>query len=69
MAGDVEANAERILDRVLAAGAVGDLVVQERSSLSFTAHDGELEEHKVTSTRVYGVRAVKDDRAGIAYRL
>ena len=67
MAGDVEANAERILDRVRAAGAVGDLVVQERSSLSLTAHDGELEEHKVTSTRVYGVRAVKDDRAGIAY--
>ncbi len=67
MAPDIETNAERILDRVLAAGAVGDLVVQERSSLSLTAHDGELEEHKVTSTRVYGVRAVKDERAGIAY--
>ena len=67
MASEIEANAERILDRVTAAGAVGDLVVQERSSLSLTAHDGELEEHKVTSTRVYGVRAVKDARAGIAY--
>ena len=67
MAGGVEDNAERILDRILAAGAVGDLVVGEQSSLSLTAHDGELEEHKITSTRVYGVRVVKDDRTGIAY--
>ena len=67
MAGAVEASAARILDRILAAGAVGDLVVQQQSSLSLSAHDGELEEHKITSTRVYGVRAVKDDRAGVSY--
>ena len=67
MAGTVEANAERILDRVSATGATGDLVVQEQSSLSLKAHNGELEEHKVTSTRVYGVRVVRNDRAGIAY--
>ena len=63
----VEDNAGRVLDKVLASGAAGDLVVQEESSLSLKAHAGELEEHKVTSTRVYGVRVVKDDRAGIAY--
>ena len=63
----LEANAQRVLDKVLASGAVGDLVVQEESSLSLKAHAGELEEHKVTSTRVYGIRVVKDDRAGIAY--
>lgn len=67
MVDTVEANAQRVLDKVLAAGALGDLVVQEESALSLKAHDGELEEHKVTSTRVYGVRVVKDDRAGIAY--
>ncbi|MCE2462266.1 MAG: TldD/PmbA family protein, partial [Pseudomonadales bacterium] len=67
MTATLEANAQRVLDKVLAAGAVGDLVVQEESSLSLKAHAGELEEHKVTSTRVYGVRVVKDDRAGIAY--
>ena len=61
------ANAQRVLDKVLASGAVGDLLVQEESSLSLKAHAGELEEHKVTSTRVYGIRVVKDDRAGIAY--
>lgn len=63
----IEANAQHILDRVVAAGAAGDLVVEAASSLSLKAHAGELEEHKVTSTRVYGVRVVKDDRAGIAY--
>lgn len=67
MAATVEANAQRILDRVVASGAIGDLLVQEESSLSLKAHAGELEEHKVTSTRTYGVRVVKDDRAGIAY--
>ena len=63
----VEANAHRILGKVKASGAIGDLVVQEEAALSLTAHAGELEEHKVTSTRVYGVRVVKDGRAGIAY--
>ena len=67
MVATVETNAQRVLDKVLSAGALGDLVIQEESSLSLKAHDGELEEHKVTSTRVYGVRVVKDDRAGIAY--
>ncbi len=67
MVATVEANAQRVLDKVVGAGALGDLIVQEESSLSLKAHDGELEEHKVTSTRVYGVRVVKDDRAGIAY--
>ena len=67
MTATLEANAQRVLDKALASGAVGDLVVQEESSLSLKAHAGELEEHKVTSTRVYGIRVVKDDRAGIAY--
>ena len=60
-------SASRILGRVTDAHAVGDLVVHEEASLSLTAHAGELEEHKVKSTRVYGVRVIKDDRAGIAY--
>ena len=67
MGATIEANAQRILDKVVAAGALGDLVVREESSLSLKAQDGEIEEHKLTSTRVYGVRVVKDDRAGLAY--
>ena len=59
--------AGRVLDRVTAAGAAGDLVVREEASLSLKAHGGALEEHKVKSTRIYGVRVIREDRAGIAY--
>ncbi len=67
VAATIEADARRVLDKVVASGAEGDLIVEAESSLSLSAHAGELEEHKVKSTRVYGVRVVKDDRAGIAY--
>ena len=63
----VESHASRVLDQVAGAGAQGDLIVQQDASLSLKAHDGDLEEHKVNSTRVYGVRVIKDNRAGIAY--
>ena len=59
--------ADRVLDRVTAAGAAGDLVVREEASLSLKAHGGALEEHKVKSTRIYGVRVIREDRAGVAY--
>ena len=59
--------AGRVLDRVTAAGAAGDLVVREEASLSLKAHGGALEEHKVKSTRIYGVRVIREDRAGVAY--
>lgn len=68
MAGTVvEGHAQRVLDQVVRAGAHGDLIVQQDASLSLKAHDGDLEEHKVNSTRIYGVRVIKDHRAGIAY--
>ena len=63
----IDDHAHRVLERVTAAGATGDLIVHQETSLSLKAHDGDLEEHKVNSTRVYGVRVIKDRRAGIAY--
>ena len=63
----IDDHAHRVLERVAAAGATGDLIVHQETSLSLKAHDGDLEEHKVNSTRVYGVRVIKDRRAGIAY--
>ncbi|MCY4012407.1 MAG: TldD/PmbA family protein [Gammaproteobacteria bacterium] len=63
----IESHARRVLDEVVRAGAHGDLIVHQDASLSLKAHDGDLEEHKVNSTRVYGVRVIKDCRAGIAY--
>ena len=59
--------AERILERINAQGATGDLIISRGESLSLKARDAALEEHKVTSSQVFGVRVIKDDRAGIAY--
>ena len=59
--------AERVLGWIAEAGATGDLMIAEGSSLSLKARDGELEEHKVSSSQVFGVRVIKDDKAGVAY--
>ena len=64
---DVAGLAERVLDQLRRRGAEGDLVVEEGSALSLKAKDGELEEHKVSSSRVFGLRAIKNHRVGIAY--
>ena len=58
---------ERVLGWVADSGAEGDLIVSEGNSLSLKARDGELEEHKVTSSQVFGVRVIKENRAGVAY--
>ena len=59
--------AEGILARVKAAGAEGDLIIDRGEALSLKARDGELEEHKVTSSQIFGLRVIKDDRVGTAY--
>ncbi len=59
--------AESILARVKDAGAAGDLIIDAGEALSLKALDGELEEHKVTSSQVFGLRVIKDDRVGTAY--
>ena len=50
--------AERILQWITEAGATGDLMVAEGSSLSLKARDGDLEEHKVSSSQVFGIRVI-----------
>ncbi len=59
--------AETILTKVQAAGAQGDLIIDHGDALSLKAQDGELEEHKVTSSQIFGLRVIKDDRVGTAY--
>ena len=59
--------AEQVLDRVMQAGASGDLIIDQGDSLSLKARDGELEEHKVSSSRIFGLRVIKDGRVGTAY--
>ena len=63
----IESHAEQVLSRVTSAGAKGDLIVDQGNSVSLKARDGELEEHKVTSSRIFGLRVIKDNKVGTAY--
>ena len=47
--------ADQVLDQVMNAGATGDLIVDEGETLSLKARDGELEEYKVSSSRIFGL--------------
>jgi len=58
---------EDILNRVRDQGAEGDLIIDAGQALSLTAKDGALEEHKATSSQVFGLRVIKDERVGTAY--
>ena len=59
--------ARQVLDQVTGAGATGDLIIDAGESLSLKARDGELEEYKVSSSQVFGLRVIKDGQAGTAY--
>ena len=64
---DIQKNAEMVLDKVLNKGAVGDLIIDESESLSLSARDGQLEEYKISSSQVFGLRVIKDNKVGTAY--
>ena len=64
---DIKQSAEMVLDKVLAKGATGDLIVDESESLSLSARDGALEEYKISSSQVFGLRVIKDNKVGTAY--
>ena len=59
--------AEQVLDQVMSAGATGDLIVDEGETISLKAREGELEEYKVSSSRIFGLRVIKDGHIGTAY--
>ena len=58
--------AEQVLDQVMNAGATGDLIIDEGETLSLKASDGELEEYKVSSSRIFGLRIIKNGHIGTA---
>lgn len=64
---NVQNIAEQVLADVAKQGATGDLIVDEGQSLSLKARHGELEEYKVSSSQVFGLRVIKDGRVGTAY--
>jgi PmbA protein len=63
----LQSQANQILDLVKAAGASGDLIVDQGKSLSLKAREGALEEYKVSSSQILGLRVIKDGKVGTAY--
>ena len=59
--------AEKVLSMVTDAGAQGDLIIDRGEALSLKAREGELEEYKVTSSQILGLRVISDGRVGTAY--
>ena len=59
--------ADFILSKVTEAGAQADLIIDTAQSLSLKANQGELEEHKVSSSQIFGLRVIKDGSVGSAY--
>ncbi len=64
---NLQNQAEQVLNQVHQSGAEGDLIIDMGQAVSLKARDGELEEHKVTSSQIFGLRVIKDDRVGTAY--
>jgi PmbA protein len=58
---------QRLLQKVSDAGACGDLIVDGAESLSLKASGGTLEEQAVRSSRIIGLRVIRDGRVGTAY--
>ncbi|MDG1234472.1 MAG: TldD/PmbA family protein [Pseudomonadales bacterium] len=59
--------ANQVIDLVKAAGASGDLIIDQGESVSLKARDGELEEYKVSSSQIFGLRVIKDGKVGTAH--
>lgn len=56
-----------VLDRVQAKNAAADVIANRSNNFSLKANQGELDEYKVTSGQVIGVRVIKDQRTATSY--
>jgi len=62
-----ERPAQKILDSIKKHNATGDAIIDAGNALSLKANNGELEEYKVSSSQIFGVRVIKDNKVGTAY--
>ncbi|KEQ17308.1 TldD/PmbA family protein [Endozoicomonas numazuensis] len=58
---------EHVLNSVQGQGAEADVIASGSNSFSLKANKGELDEYKVTSGQVIGVRVIKDQRVATSY--
>ncbi|MDD0852903.1 TldD/PmbA family protein [Halobacteriovorax sp. GB3] len=58
---------QKVIDLIKKNKATGDVIFDQGKSLSFKAHDGELEKYEVSSSAVIGVRIIKNERVGTSF--
>lgn len=58
---------DRVLDEVTSKKATGDLIYSTSKSLKLSSQKGEINEYKVSSSQILGVRVIKEGRVGISY--
>ncbi|KJR21278.1 MULTISPECIES: TldD/PmbA family protein [Vibrio] len=58
---------DHLLTQAKAKGAQADIVAQTSDNFSLKASKGQLDEYKVSTSQVIGVRVVKDDRVATSY--
>ncbi|MFW1276325.1 PmbA/TldA family metallopeptidase, partial [Vibrio parahaemolyticus] len=56
-----------VLSEAKRQGAEADVIVNRNSSFSLKANQGKLDEYKVSSSQVLGVRVIKDERVATSY--
>ncbi|MGF1683211.1 TldD/PmbA family protein [Photobacterium minamisatsumaniensis] len=58
---------DHVLERVMSSGAEADVIASGSNNFSLKANAGELDEYKVTSGQVIGVRIIKDQHVATSY--
>lgn len=58
---------ERVMNNITDKNGEGDLILSTSKSLKMSAQKGEINEYKVSSSQILGIRVIKDHRVGISY--
>lgn len=58
---------EKVINRITDKNASGDLILSTSKALKMSAQKGEINEYKVSSAQILGVRVIKDNKVGISY--
>lgn len=58
---------DKVIDQVTKKNAEADLILTKSKSLKMSSQRGEINEYKVSSSQILGVRVIKDGRVGISY--
>lgn len=58
---------DRVMNDITSKNAEGDLILSSSKALKMSAQRGEINEYKVSSSQILGVRVIKDGKVGISY--